>query len=193
MNTMADTAPPLIPDIIQEHLDHLGSLLESLRAELRSPERTLQDFAEVKESLEAHIDALVIAGQRIHPLLEAGLASEERAPASAAALALLHLGESGAAESVAEAFGGAEGERLDGLADALLHASIATILPRLQELMATAPPPVAVAAARVLAFHGKFDRAAERRWEELAHDESPEVRRAAWDVAALVDSREVRR
>jgi hypothetical protein len=184
---------PLIPEVVHEHLEQLQSLLESYASALRSPEYTAPDLADLKEPVEAHVDALVIAGERIRPLLEEGLAGKERMPVFSAAYVLLRSDQSGAAERVAEALGGAQGEQLDGLRDALCQSPIATILPQLQEALTSGSPAVALAAAHVLAFDGKLDRNAASRWEDLLHHETPEVRKAAWRVATIVDSLESRR
>jgi hypothetical protein len=55
----------------------------------------------------------------------------------------------------------------------------------LEKAVADAPPPIAVAAGEVLAFHQCLEHSA-HRIVELIEDEDPWVRRHAWRVMALL-------
>jgi hypothetical protein len=83
---------------------------------------------------------------------------------------------------VQDAFVGAEGEKLDGLREALAHGPAQPLIPLLQHLFTSAPPPLAAAAGEVLAFHRALQPSAEQLLP-LLNDENPTVQSAAWRLA----------
>jgi uncharacterized protein (TIGR02270 family) len=182
---MPEPKPQVIPEILQHYLEELGALWGLRQNALRSPDYTVDDLVELEERIEAHVDGLLCSGEHAVPLLEEALAGDEPEAAFAAAYALLRMTNGTAARRVVEAFLEAEGGALDGIREALCHGAIDSIEGRLREACDSAPAPVAVAAAEVLAFHQKL-KSDPKRMAELFEHEDPQVRRRAWRVAALM-------
>jgi len=184
---MFATQRAVIPEILQQHFDELQFLWGQHRAALRSPEYKLSDLRRLEERIEAHLDGLLVPGERVIPLVKGGLAGEDPLQAFAAAYVLLRLNRENATKQVLDAFLNAQGPALEGLRDALCHSPITEILPSIRGAFTSAPAPIAVAAAEILAFHARLDPNP-RRLADFFADEDAGVRRAAWRVAAILDS-----
>ena len=171
-----------IPDIAEEHYEELQFLWSQRRNALRSSAYTMREMGMLEERIEAHTQGLLVLGAHLLGLVEPGLAGDDELPAFAAAHALLRLGAADALTRVREAFVSAEGRKLVGLREALAHGPAQPLLPLLQQLFTSAPPPLAAAAGEVLAFHRAFLPSAEQL-VPLARDEHPAVRLSAWRLA----------
>jgi uncharacterized protein (TIGR02270 family) len=171
-----------IPDIAEEHYEELQFLWTQRRNALRSSAYTMREMGMLEERIDAHTQGLLVLRDHLLEFVEPGLAGDDEMPAFAAAHALLRLGTPDAIARVRDAFLGAEGKKLDGLREALAHGPAQPLIPVLQHLFTSAPPPLAAAAGEVLAFHRAFLPSAEQL-VPLARDEHPGVRRTAWRLA----------
>ena len=171
-----------IPDIAEEHYEELQFLWSQRRNALRSSAYTMREMGMLEERIEAHTQGLLVLGDHLMELVQPGLDGDDDLAAFAAAHALLRLGTPDAITRVREVFIGAEGKKLDGLREALAHGPAQPLIPLLQQLFTSAPPPLAAAAGEVLAFHRAFLPSAEQL-VPLARDEHPTVRRSAWRLA----------
>jgi hypothetical protein len=178
---------PVTLGTLSKHLEDLRDLWRQRRRLERSPEHVASDILDLDDRIEAHLDALRIAGEDLAPLMEAGLASEDPAGAFVAAYVLLDLGREDVARRVVGVFREAEGGRLAGLRDAFSHGVITPVLQELREAFVSPPSRVAIAAGEVLAVHQQLDSHT-GRLTELLTDEDAEVRRAAWHIIAILDS-----
>lgn len=172
-----------IPDIAQEHSDELQFLWTQRRAALYSSAYTMREIRMLDERVEAHVQGLLVLGEHLPDFVAPGLASSDEMAAFAAAYALLRLGTTEALERVRNALLEAEGKRLEGIREALAHGPAQPLIPLLQSLFVSAPPPLAVAAGEALAFHRALQVSAEQL-SPLLRDEAPAVRRGAWRIAA---------
>src|SRR5690348_11938656 len=171
-----------MPDIAEEHYEELQFLWTQRRNALRSSAYTMREMGMLEERIEAHTQGLLVLGEHLLELVEPGLAGDDEMPAFAAAHALLRLGTPDGVSRVRDAFVSAEGKRLEGLREALAHGPAQPLIPLLQRLFTSAPPPLAAAAGEVLAFHRAFLPSAEQL-VPLVGDEHPAVRRTAWRLA----------
>ena len=172
-----------IPDIAEEHYEELQFLWTQRRNALRSSAYTMREMGMLEERIEAQAQGLLVLGDHLLELVEPGLAGDDEMPAFAAAHALLRLGTPDAIAHVRDAFLAAEGKKLDGLREALAHGPAQPLVPLLQHLFTSAPPPLAAAAGEALAFHRALQPSAEQL-VPLLRDEHPAVRRAAWRLVA---------
>ncbi len=141
-------------DVVEEHLDEAAFLATQWEQALVSPTHTLSEVADrVEARLLAHVDALVVGGERVvERLLEPALQDGSEGMAFAAALALLSDASAESEAMVLAALGTAESGPTEQLQRALelmpsQHRQSA-ILP----LLSSPLPRVRVAAARVLGF-----------------------------------------
>lgn len=172
-----------IPDIAEEHFEELQFLWSHRRNALRSAAYTMREMGMLEERIEAHVQGLLALGEHLPGFLGPGLASDDDMAAFAAAYALLRSGTTDALERVRSALLEAEGKRLEGIREALAHGPAQPLIPLLQSLFISAPPPLAVAAGEALAFHRALQVSAEQL-TPLLRDEAPAVRRGAWRIAA---------
>ena len=177
----------VIPEVYQKHLEEFQSLWQQRRELLFSPELKPGDLREWEQRIEEHVDGLLVPGEAMTPVVEEALSADDPGVVFAAAYVLLRWNRQSAAETVLAAFLEAEGKTLDGIGEALCHAPVDLTADRLREAVASAPAPVAVAAARALAFHGRLDPETDRL-SEFFKDDNPQVRRRAWRIAAMLDS-----
>lgn len=108
-----------VRDLNDVHLDHLGASWGHWRRGLRSPELNLRQLRRFEARIEAHADALVLAGHAAEEELAAALAGEVDEDARAAADALLRGALADGAERVLEALLAAP---TPSRKDTLLHA-----------------------------------------------------------------------
>jgi uncharacterized protein (TIGR02270 family) len=172
-----------IPDIAEEHFEELQFLWSQRRNALRSAAYTMREMGMLEERIEAHVQGLLVLGANLPDFVAKGLEGDDAMAAFAAAYALLRLGTPDAIRRVRDAFVGAEGKRLQGIGEALAHGPAQPLIPELQSLFTSAPPPVAAAAGEALAFHRALQVTPEQLIP-LLRDEHPAVRRSAWRIAA---------
>ena len=172
-----------IPDIAEEHFEELQFLWSQRRNALRSAAYTMREMGMLEERIEAHVQGLLVLGANLPDFVAKGLEGDDAMAAFAAAYALLRLGNPDAIRRVRDAFVGAEGKRLLGIGEALAHGPAQPLIPELQSLFTSAPPPVAAAAGEALAFHRALQVTPEQLIP-LLRDEHPAVRRSAWRIAA---------
>jgi hypothetical protein len=172
--------------VYARHLQEFQLLWFQRKEWLNSDELTAHDLQACDERMAAHRDALVSSGGEAILLLAPHLAEGDPAAVFAAAYVLLGLKDRHAADCVMKSLLQAQGESLEGLAEALRHGPIDLVGPQLQEALASALPPIAAAAAEALAFHGRLDPQTPRLAEFFDHEDS-QVRRAAWRIVALAD------
>lgn len=182
----------VIPQVYVKHLEEFQFLWGQRQGALRSPDFTMRDVAQWDERIAAHLDGLLLAGEVAVPVLEDRLSGDDPQAVFAAAYVLLRLKTQSAADRVGKSLLKAEGEKIDGLAQALCHGPIDLIEDRLRGAAGAAPAPVAVAALEALTFHRRPDPGIDRLVEFL-QNEDPQVRRTAWRVMALMSSSEMRK
>ena len=180
---MGRTRATLIADILVEHLEELEYLWGQRRAALDDPGYTPRELAHLEERIEAHVQGLLVAGEGLLPLVREGLGSDDATVVFASAYPLLRLKPARRRRARPGGFLTAKEGQLRGLTEALSHGPIGPILPRVAEATASAPPPVAVAAAEVLAFAAPASLKPDVFLRLLMH-EDPSVRGHAWRVAA---------
>jgi len=171
-----------IPRIAEQHYEELQFLWTQRRHALRSAAYTMREMSRLEERIEAHVQGLLVLGEHLPAFVASGLASSDEMAAFAAAYVLLRSGTEDALERVRKALLEAEGKRLDGIREALAHGPAQPLIPLLQSLFISAPPPLAVAAGEALAFHRALQLSAEQLLP-LLRDEAPAVRRGAWRIA----------
>ena len=187
-STAQPTEPPsgsaVIAKVYQVHLEEFQFLWWQWKEAMKSPDYLAADVIQLETRLEAHIDGLLLPGPAAIPvLMEQLMVAEEPEAAFAAAWVLLSLDNQTATDQVMEMFLEANEVQMDGICQALCHVPQDRVNGRLEELFAESPPPIAVVAGEVLAFHQRLDRSA-NRISELIIDEDPWVRRHAWRVVA---------
>jgi uncharacterized protein (TIGR02270 family) len=184
---MPATAPRLtyLPDLLEEHIEEVEFLWAQREAALLSARQTQRDLAHCDERIQGHVQGILAAGEHAPPLLEERLAGDDDNVVFAAAYPMLRSGSAPAADRLLEAFSTAEGPRLDGLKRALAFGAPPVAMARLRALLLSTDPPVAAAAAEILAFHRQFG-SDPGRLLLLVRDEDAAVRRQAWRVAAYL-------
>lgn len=171
-----------IPAIAEEHFEELQFLWSQRRNALRSAAYTIREIAMLEERIEAHTQGLLVLGDDLLEFVGKALDGGDPLLAFAAAYVLLRFGTSQAVERVRAAFVGASGKRLDGIGEALAHGPAEPLIPLLQSLFTSAPPPLAAAAGEALVFH-KALRATPEQLLPLLRDEHAAVRQGAWRIA----------
>ncbi len=179
-----ELGPSIIPEVVEKHLQELCFLWEQRQEALMSQDWILSDVELWEQRMGAHLDALVIAGPEIIPLLKEKLAENDSAITFAGAFVLLSQNSVPAANVVWETFVQAKGEQLDGVRDALSHAPIESMADQLREAVESGTPALSVAAAHVLAVHGRLDPKL-NKWKKFLNHDEPAIRGAAWRVVAL--------
>lgn len=178
-----------IPELLDRHAEDLAFLAGQRRDALQSPRHTLREFGELNERIEAHVQGLLVApAQTLLARLEPQLHGDDRDEAFAAAYALLRRDAPSTQQAVLAGFGQASGAALLGLRDAFSLAPLGAHQSALLALAERAAPPVAAAAAVVLANHRQLDGALPRL-QDLLLDEDAAVCRAAWLAALHADAR----
>ena len=177
---------PFLIDILEEHFETLQWLYRQRRLVLGSDVDHAARLGELDERWDAHLDGLVLAGRFAVPMLAAAAAEGDDAAAFCAAFGLLRGTDPVAFGTVMDAFDAAEGPTLDGLRDALCRSNIDAVVGRLDRSFEEGTEAAAVAAAEVLAFHGRL-AATSPRLSTFLHSDDANVRRSAWRVVALCD------
>ena len=152
---------------------------------LDDPAYSMRELVDLQERIEAHVQGLLVGGERVIPFVVEGLSADDSSLAFAAAYPLLRLDQPDAAWLVLDAFVRAHGGRLDGLRQALCHGPVSSTLRQVRTAARSAEPLVAPAALEVLAFQSPSDCEADLLVHFLCHD-TPEMRRGGWRVAELL-------
>jgi hypothetical protein len=167
-------------DILEEHFDELESLLDRRIRSERSPDLDGIALERIDARVDAHVDALVLAGEHAWPMIEPALGSEDLAPAAAASLVIATSANPVHEKELVSAFAKSSGATLAGLLASLeLRAG-----PRLRDALTAleAPPLVASAAWSIAAPHDAGPGTSLlARWRQ---EEDPRVRGAAWRIEA---------
>ena len=145
-----------VRDLNEVHIDHLGSVWGHWRRGLRSPELNLRQLRRFEARIEAHVDALVLAGHEAQEELQAALAGELDLDARAAADALLAGALADGPERVLDALlAAATPERCDTLLHALQLRSRPATLAALERRGPKIPPALQLARRLARAAAGK--------------------------------------
>jgi len=176
---------PLIPDIFEEHVEELEFLWGRRQDALDSPRSSARHLRELDGRIDAHVEGLLLAGERLVPLLRAGLSSNDPSAAFAVAYPLLRLDRPEAADLVLRAFLRAEGGQLEGLRQALCQGPVSAILGPLRAAARSSEPRIGLSALHVLACQSPSECSVDRVERFLLH-RTPELRRDGWRVAALL-------
>src|SRR5262249_48532921 len=153
---------------------------------LRSPVYTSAELAHLETRIEGHVQALLVGGDALGPFLRPGLLADRAPLAFAAAYPLLRAGTGADGAAGRAGFLRAHRAAPRGGCRAWAQGPPRELLPARRRALAPASPPTAVAAARVLAFRWPSEltdllAGRSRTWFR----QKPEVRRAAWHLAAL--------
>jgi hypothetical protein len=175
----------MIPDILEEHLEVLSFLWMKRNQSLRSMAWLPRDMETLDERMESHVKAIIVGGAAVIPFLEEGLAEDDPSDVFAATYVLLRIDTESAAERVIAALQGAEEAALEGICAAICLGPVARLERALEDTLANGAVPIAAAAARALASHGRLDADKSRLAEFLSADD-PAVRRIAWHIVALL-------
>jgi hypothetical protein len=171
---------PVMSAIVERHFEEFGSLWATWRELLDSDELTAKDLQPLESRILAHFDGLLVSSNPATQLSLERIRSDNPDDVFAAAFFLLRNNH---AETVVVSL-----ESPDALVtpikDALCASEIGAVEKQLQEICATGDAPCAVAAAEVLAMHGKLDRN-HSRIADFFQDERPDVRAAAWRMVAM--------
>jgi uncharacterized protein (TIGR02270 family) len=180
---MASPKIVVMQDLLEEHFEELQFLWGQRQSALRSPRYGIRDLSDLEERIEAHLQGLLVGGEHGLAFLEKGLAEDDPVLVFLGAYGLLRSNTESAAQRVLDDFLKAEGKRLDGLRQALCHGPITPIRSQLQKVLASAPAPVGVATAEILACHGLLEITTDQ-FNRFLKNEEPSVRQAAWRTAA---------
>jgi uncharacterized protein (TIGR02270 family) len=177
-------APKLtfVADITEEHYEEVQFLWTQRRNALRSPVHREREILMLEERIEAHLEGLLVIGDRIVDFVEPGLLGDDEMPAFAAASALLRLGTPVALERVIDTFASADAKKLGGLRDALAHGQPTSLTPRLTTAFLGGPASNGAAAGEILAFHGTIIPPAQQL-ERFIQAEDPRVRASGFRIA----------
>jgi uncharacterized protein (TIGR02270 family) len=174
-----------IPEILEEHYEEIQFLWSIQRTALRSPRYTLRELGMLDERIEAHIQGMLVVGERMRELTEPGLVEPDINVAFAAAFSLLRLNRPATTQLVIDAFVSATGPAFDGIHEALCHAASAGALAALETLSRHREPAIAAASLETLAWRAATPPTVERIKPLLAAT-VPNARRAAWRTLALL-------
>jgi len=178
------------PDILEEHLEKLESLWTRRLRAVRSSEWSGRALAKLDDRIEAHTDALELAGEEALPVLVPGDRSDSAPAVAAAALPLARMGGEEAGRLLAEAFHAAEGEALEGFRIALCQVQDDHSQSLLETVAVEPSEEHAAVALAVLAFRRRLSSGG--RLGTLIQSRSAGVRRVAWEAVALLGPRTAR-
>jgi uncharacterized protein (TIGR02270 family) len=180
MSVLGIPHPPVIHDILAEHMSELGSLWRRREKFVFSFEWTLKDLADVELRAGAHLDGLRIgAGHSIDVariLLNAG----EKDAACAATFTLMAFESPDLEREVLQALKTAPAKSRDGIRIGMRHSEVKGVASELSEIAVSAEPAVRAAAVDLLAFHRL---PLPKGISTLLRDPDPEIRRIACESA----------
>jgi uncharacterized protein (TIGR02270 family) len=165
-------------DILQEHLEELEALWNRRTRALQSPEADAVALRRIDARIDAHADALALAGEHAWPLLEPALSGEPPA-AAGAALALASTNDPDADRALVSALEQAAAPVRSAIGRAL-ELSAGPGLCRLLPLGPSVPPAVAAIGCAVLVARGG-PLPPRRHWPLLTAAD-PDARALAWRV-----------
>ncbi|MFO0948577.1 MAG: hypothetical protein U1D30_22075 [Planctomycetota bacterium] len=172
-------------ELLEQHYDELQFLWSQRQSAVQSTEHFPKDLARLENRLENHLQGLLQGGLDAAAIVREGLAADDPVATFSAAYTMLRFGHPQAARRVFQAFSQSEGEKRDGLREALCHGPIGAIEDDLRSAFAAANSPLSAAAAEILAFHGRLTQPLPRL-VQLLTDTNPEVRRSAWRTVSLL-------
>ncbi|ATB41055.1 hypothetical protein CYFUS_006517 [Cystobacter fuscus] len=196
-------------DILEEHVEELTALWPRRPRAWRTPGFSVRALRQLDERIDAHTDALALAGEDAIPLVDPLLGSEDPNEVLTATHAMLRMGDKAITQRVREAFEQAAADVLQSFAFALARAradtgpdegptiqhSVASLYARalrgslaspdpLLRLLAHEDAAVRERAWHTLAMFGPKRRLDVRREVTATMKDEPFVRRAALKAAA---------
>ncbi len=126
-----------------------------------------------------------MAGAKALPLIDEGLDQEDALAVFAAAYSLLHFQDEASTERVLSALPGAEGERLQGLRDAMCYGPLNHNLAQVQSWLLAADSGLAAVAAEVLVFHSALEVGPDQILRFLP-DDAPLARERGWRLVGYL-------
>jgi uncharacterized protein (TIGR02270 family) len=178
-------ARPIV-DILEEHLDELGFLLERRGGAVRSPDYRSRDVRLLDARVVAHADGLVLAGRDAEPLLlEALEDADEPAKAGAAAFVLARAEDSRIdPQPIIDLASSGPPEVVRAIAGALLLAGPGGAREPLAAAVRGGTP--RTAAVATLALAGARAPGAAQPLPALLTDDDPLVRELGWRALAVL-------
>lgn len=173
-------ALPGVLDILEEHLEELGSLLEQRERVVYAPDWTLKSLVTLEERAEAHLDGLRIGAPNSIDIARPALTADETGGATAATFVLMAFDGVELEREVLQALKTAPPKSRDGIRIGLHHCDIKRLAAELAEIAGAAEPAVRAAALDVLAFHRLPPP---KGIPMLLGDPDPHVRRLVYDAA----------
>ena len=172
----------VIVDILVEHFEEIEFLWSQRHQALRSADYQEVEIRDLEDRIDAHLQGLIVGGEHSAELAMELLPDDDRFVCFAGAWCLAHLGRADLLiDQLAKS-------NLDGVAEALSHSPIDSVLGRLKELYASEKSEIASAIGMVLSAH-RLDPESSRLHEFLA-DEDPAVRRRGWETVIRSDAGE---
>lgn len=174
--------PRWMSDLYTEHHEELEFLWSQRMDDLYSHEYLPHELKELDDRIESHVQALLVPGMEVVPMVEWGLNEDNARMAFATAYPLLRLNDGLLSERIVALLGASRNQQRLGLIQALCFASIDSVQSRLEQLIRASEPVVALAAAKVLACHNPASFRSDLV-SAHARAEDPLVRTAAWELA----------
>jgi uncharacterized protein (TIGR02270 family) len=168
-------------DILEEHLEELESLWNRRLAMPRVATSDAVGLRRCDARIEAHSDALVLAGEAAWPLVSRALLSGEAPLVAAAAMVIASSEDPERDRQLIEVFPSANEGTQSGLRAALQLRCPSRLRAALTKL-ATSDAAVAASGWSIVAVHG--EKVAADRRAAWMNDNSPEVRRLVWQIEA---------
>jgi uncharacterized protein (TIGR02270 family) len=172
--------PALMLDILEEHFEELDFLWEQRESVLFEAGWTLKELGDIEERADAHLAGLRVGAAHTMDLARPALAGGSTSAATAAAFALMALGDPELEKEVVMALAATSPQAREGIRIALRHSDVSRISERLGQTAAAGDPQARAAAADVLAFHRL---APPPRFAELFAVPEPVVRRLVYGAA----------
>lgn len=140
-------------DLYVEHVEEIEFLWSQRADLLQSHEIRAHDLREHDERIEAHVQALLVPGLDVVPVIEHFLEEDDPGLVFAAAYPLLRLRDGAIAERIVSLYERAEGDRRKGFVDAFTHGPISQVQSKLERHYSPESPMTALATVRIMAFH----------------------------------------
>ncbi|MBI4241713.1 MAG: hypothetical protein HY613_08345 [Candidatus Rokubacteria bacterium] len=145
--------PPVILDILHEHLNELDFLWEQRERFVFSPEWTLKELAAIEDRSEAHLDGLRIGAGHSVDIARPFLTADEAGAATAATFVLMAFELPELEREVLQALKTAPPKSRDGIRIGLRHSPVDSLVPCLSDFVRSYEPQVSATAVDILAFH----------------------------------------
>jgi uncharacterized protein (TIGR02270 family) len=171
--------PPVMIDLLEEHLEELDFLWEQRERVLVARDRTLAELGDLERRADAHLDGLRLSGGHAVELARPLLAGQERGAAVAATFVFMSTGHLALqAEAVCALAGGSAAA--DGVRIGLRYSDVSAVVSELVALASSGASVVRARACDVLAFH---QLARPQQLAELLRTNDPVARRLATAAA----------